>query len=73
MRLIHFSDTHLGYGAFSKLDVSEGINQREADFYSAFQQAINRMIELKPDFVVHSGDLFDTVRPQNRAIDFALG
>ena len=70
--MVHFSDTHLGYSAYSKLDQAEGINQREADFYHAFEQAIDKTLELKPDIVVHSGDLFDTVRPQNRAIDFAL-
>ncbi len=72
MRLVHISDTHLGFSAYSKLDVAEGINQREADFYRAFEEAIDRTIELKPDLLVHAGDLFDTVRPQNRAIDFAL-
>ena len=72
MKLVHISDTHLGFSAYSKLDPAEGINQREADIYRAFEQAIDKTIELKPDVVVHSGDLFDTVRPQNRAIDFAL-
>lgn len=72
MRLVHISDTHLGFSAYSKLDPAEGINQREADVYKAFSQAIDKAIELRPDLVVHSGDLFDTVRPQNRAIDFAL-
>ena len=69
---MHISDTHLGFSAYSKLDPVEGINQREADVYRAFEQAIDKAIELRPDLVVHSGDLFDTVRPQNRAIDFAL-
>ncbi|OGS55948.1 MAG: hypothetical protein A3K60_06330 [Euryarchaeota archaeon RBG_19FT_COMBO_56_21] len=72
MRLVHISDTHLGFSAYSKLDQHEGINQRELDIYRAFQQAIDITISLKPDFVVHSGDLFDSVRPGNRAIDFAL-
>lgn len=72
MRLVHISDSHLGYSAYSKLDVAEGINQREADFYHSFQEAFDRILELRPDLVIHSGDLFDTVRPQNRAIDFAL-
>jgi len=72
MKLVHISDTHLGFSAYSKLNPAEGINQREVDIYSAFEQAIDKALELKPDIVVHSGDLFDTVRPQNRAIDFAL-
>jgi exonuclease SbcD len=72
LRLVHMSDSHLGFSAYSKLDPKEGINQREADIYAAFQQAVDKAMELKPDVIVHSGDLFDTVRPQNRAIDFAL-
>jgi len=72
VRIVHISDTHLGFGAFSKLDPEEGINQREADMYNAFKQVIDETIQIKPDIVVHSGDLFDTARPQNRAITFAL-
>lgn len=72
MRIVHLSDTHLGFSAYSKLDRVEGINQREMDIYRAFEQAVDKTLELKPDLVVHSGDLFDQVRPQNRAIDFAL-
>jgi len=72
LRIVHMSDTHLGYSAYSKIDPAEGVNQREADIYAAFQRAVDRAIELKPDIVIHSGDLFDSVRPQNRAIDFAL-
>ncbi len=30
------------------------------------------MLEIRPDVVLHSGDLFDTVRPSNRALSFAL-
>lgn len=72
MRLVHISDTHLGFFAYSRSDPDLGINQREADFYRAFAQAIDKVIALKPDVVVHAGDLFDGVRPQNRAIDVAL-
>jgi len=72
VRILHVSDTHLGFSAFSRLDPIEGINQRESDFYDAFRQAVDKAISLRPDVVIHAGDLFDTVRPQNRAIDFAL-
>lgn len=72
MKIVHISDTHLGFSAYSKLDATEGVNQREMDVYGAFAQAVDRILELKPDLVIHSGDLFDQVRPQNRAIDFAM-
>jgi DNA repair exonuclease SbcCD nuclease subunit len=72
MRVIHVSDTHLGYGDFYRADPHTGINQREQDVYDAFAQVIAAIRENPPDLVVHAGDLFDTVRPSNRAIDFAL-
>ena len=72
MRIIHVSDTHLGYSAYSKVDQESGLNQREMDFYHAFERFVDRVLELRPDAVLHSGDLFDTVRPTNRAISFAL-
>lgn len=72
MRLVHISDTHLGFSAYSRIEPHDGVNQREQDVYEAFQQAIDKTIALRPDIVVHAGDLFDNVRPQNRAIDFAL-
>jgi DNA repair exonuclease SbcCD nuclease subunit len=72
LRIVHFSDTHLGYYNYSKLDLAEGVNQREADFYKAFRQAVDKAIELEPDMVIHAGDLFHVIRPQNRAIHFAM-
>lgn len=72
MKLVHMSDSHLGFGTYNRLDPNEAINQREADFYRSFQEAIDKTLSIKPDVVVHAGDLFDGVRPQNRAIDFAL-
>lgn len=71
MRIVHLSDTHLGFSAYSKIDPADGVNMREKDFYRAFEQAIDKTIELKPDAVVHAGDLFDVPRPTNRAIVFA--
>ena len=72
MKLVHISDTHLGFFAYSRSDPDLGINQREADFYRVFARAVDRIIDINPDVVVHAGDLFDGVGPQNRAIDVAL-
>ncbi|OIP53012.1 MAG: exonuclease sbcCD subunit D [Helicobacteraceae bacterium CG2_30_36_10] len=71
MKIIHFSDTHLGY---SDLDIlnDENINQREADFYDAFSQVVEQIKEIKPDYIIHTGDLFHRSSPSNRAITFAL-
>ena len=71
MKIFHVSDTHLGYSAYRKV-TDEGINQREIDAYNAFEDFVNQAIKNKPDLIVHAGDLFDSVRPNNRAITFAV-
>jgi DNA repair protein SbcD/Mre11 len=72
MRFIHISDTHLGASGFSRKLSASGFNQREEDICHSFQSAVDQIIALKPDFVLHSGDLFHTVRPTNRIINFAV-
>lgn len=71
LKIVHFSDTHLG---FSDLDIlnKENVNQREADFYDAFSQIVEQIKIIKPDFIIHTGDLFHRSSPSNRAITFAL-
>ena len=71
MKILHLADTHLGYSAYRKV-TEEGVNQREIDIYNAFTQCIDYAIKTKPDLVLHAGDLFDSVRPTNRAITVAL-
>jgi exonuclease SbcD len=71
MRILHFADTHLGYSAYRKV-TDEGVNQREMDVYDAFTQCIDHAVKTKPDLVLHAGDLFDSVRPTNRAITIAV-
>lgn len=71
MTIIHFSDTHLGFNDLEIVNES-GINQREADFYDAFTQVIDAIIETKPDYAIHTGDLFHRPHPSNRAISFCL-
>jgi DNA repair exonuclease SbcCD nuclease subunit len=72
MRFIHFADTHLGFSDYSKIDPASGANRREQDFYDAWWRVINAIVAEKPDFVVHAGDLFQSPRPNNRAIAVAL-
>ena len=71
MKIIHFSDTHLGYNDLDILD-ENNINQREADFYDAFSQVVDAIEQTKPDYIIHTGDLFHRSSPSNRAITFAL-
>ncbi len=71
MKIIHFSDTHLGYNDLDILN-QDNINQREADFYDAFSQVVEQIKLIKPDYIIHTGDLFHRSSPSNRAITFAL-
>ncbi len=72
MKLLHFSDTHLGFSEYHRIDPQSGLNQRERDFYAAWEKVIDTVFEHRPDVVVHAGDLFHTPRPSNRAIRVAL-
>ncbi|EQD35777.1 DNA repair protein, partial [mine drainage metagenome] len=60
-KLMHISDTHLGSRQYS-------IREREDDFYDSFTEAVDIAIASDVDFIVHSGDLFDEHRPENRAL-----
>jgi len=70
MRIIHLSDSHIGHTAYRRAN-AEGYNQRGEDIRTALAQAVDLIITLKPDIVMHTGDLFDSPRPLNRMIEFA--
>ena len=67
MRLVHFSDLHLGIRQYQRTNPN-GLNQREADVALAFTRAVDKTIALRPDLVLIAGDAFHTVRPTNPAI-----
>ena len=64
MKILHFSDSHLWISLENTL--------REEDFYQNFERVINEIIKIKPDFVIHSGDLFHTSKPSNKAISVVV-
>ena len=71
MKIIHIADTHLGYSAYRKIS-ENGFNQREEDVILSFLDAVDKIISLKPDIVLHCGDLFDSVRPTNRIVRIGI-
>ncbi|OYT64884.1 hypothetical protein B6V00_05210 [ANME-1 cluster archaeon ex4572_4] len=75
MKIFHIADTHIGYSAYRRTDEASGLNQREVDTYEAFRRFVDFAVQEKekPDLIMHAGDLFDSVRPSNRAISFVLG
>jgi DNA repair protein SbcD/Mre11 len=59
------SDTHLGFSDFEKIS-NDSMNLRESDFYRSFSAAIDKILEIKPDAVIHTGDFFHRASPANR-------
>lgn len=72
MRFVHISDSHLGASTFSRRIAPSGYNQREEDVCKSFISAIDKIIQLNPEIVLHSGDLFHSVRPTNRILHLGL-
>ncbi len=61
MQFVHMADTHLGYRQY-------GLSERENDFFEVFNNAIDEVVHERPDFVIHSGDLFEYSRPPTKAL-----
>lgn len=62
---VHVADLHLGYAQYN-LDV------RREDFNRAFQEVVEKTIQLKPDFMIIAGDLFQQARPSNITLENAI-
>jgi DNA repair protein SbcD/Mre11 len=67
MKIVHMSDSHLGFQDLNKVD-KNGRNIIEEMVYSGFLDTITKIIELKPDAVVHAGDVFHRERPGIRPL-----
>ena len=67
MKIVHLADSHLGFSSYSRLD-EYGRNRIEEMVYFGFDRAIEKIIEIKPDAVVHAGDVFHHVRPRIRPL-----
>ena len=68
VRVAHISDTHLGYTRYAKLHAETSRNQREVDVQEAYGRAVDAILERDVDLVIHSGDVFDSVRPATHVI-----
>jgi DNA repair protein SbcD/Mre11 len=59
---VHAADLHLGYAQY-------GLDARRQDFDNAFQELVDKTIQLKPDFMIIAGDLFHQARPSNNTLE----
>lgn len=55
-KILHISDTHLGYRQY-------GSDTRQDDFMQGFESAVGRALEENVDAVIHTGDLFHRRTP----------
>jgi DNA repair protein SbcD/Mre11 len=62
---VHAADLHLGYAQY-------GLEVRRQDFDKAFNELVDKTIELKPDFMIIAGDLFHQPRPSNVTLENAI-
>ncbi|MEM3579528.1 MAG: DNA repair exonuclease [Candidatus Bathyarchaeia archaeon] len=62
---VHAADLHLGYSQY-------GLEARREDFDKAFEELVEKTIELKPDFMIIAGDIFHQARPSNTTLETAI-
>lgn len=62
---VHAADLHLGYSQY-------GLEARCEDFDRAFQELVDKTIELMPDFVIIAGDIFHQARPSNVTLETTI-
>jgi DNA repair exonuclease SbcCD nuclease subunit len=62
---IHAADLHLGYAQYN-------LEARREDFDKAFQELVNKSLELKPNFLIIAGDIFQQARPLNSTLESVI-
>lgn len=63
MKLLHFSDLHLGVELYGTLDSRTGLSSRVGDFLKVFDIIVERAIEDGYDAVLFAGDAFKNRDP----------
>lgn len=63
MKLLHFSDIHIGMENYAKLDPETGLSTRLLDFFKTFDFIVDLAIKEDVDAVVFAGDAYKTRDP----------
>jgi exonuclease SbcD len=63
VKLLHFSDLHLGVENYGRLDPDTGLNSRLADFLRAYDRVVDYAVGHRLDLVVFAGDAYKTRHP----------
>lgn len=72
MRLIHFSDLHIGIENYGRTDPATGLSTRLGDFLAAFDELVDFAIDNSIDLVLFAGDAYKSREPnQTQQREFA--
>lgn len=63
MKLLHFSDLHIGMENYAKLDPETGLSTRLLDFFKTFDFIVETAFKENVDAVVFAGDAYKTRDP----------
>ena len=72
MKILHFSDLHLGVESYGRTDPTTGISSRLLDFLAALDQVVDYALENSVDLVLFCGDAYKSREPsQTQQREFA--
>ena len=72
MRILHFSDVHIGVESYGHTDPSTGLSTRLGDFLHTFDQLVDYAIDSSVDLALFAGDAYKSRDPsQTHQREFA--
>ena len=72
MRILHFSDVHIGVENYGRTDPETGLSTRLVDFLSSLDEVVSYAIESRVDLVLFCGDAYKSRDPsQTHQREFA--
>ncbi|MFH1560654.1 MAG: exonuclease SbcCD subunit D [Chloroflexota bacterium] len=72
MRILHFSDLHIGVESYGSTDPETGLNSRLLDFLATFDQVVDFALDNTVDLVLFTGDAYKSRDPsQTHQREFA--
>ena len=72
MRILHFSDVHIGVESYGSIDPSTGLSARLADFLSTFDEVVDFALNNSVDLALFAGDAYKSRDPsQTHQREFA--
>ena len=72
MRILHFSDVHIGVESYGSIDPDTGLNARLLDFLATFDEVVDYALDNAVDLVLFAGDAYKSRDPsQTHQREFA--